>query len=232
MHSLATATEFTVPFQGASLYADTLQGTAPSHLFCIHGGGARCRSVFGELRQRLHGQGAGSTALDCIGHGQTGGVFADSSLYSREQQALAVICHSEVQPSALIGISMGAYNAVCLSEALNVQSLILVVPGIYTPEAYKVPFGPKFSEIIRRPDSWVASDAWEKLGRFRGRLLVIAGEQDAVIPLEIPERLYASATQACARQLLIVPGAGHSGLLTTVLAQPQWRAAIMAAASV
>ncbi|MGY2372937.1 alpha/beta fold hydrolase [Pseudomonas sp. SDO524_S393] len=226
MHPFQPPTEFTVPFDGHLLRADTLTGRLDPHLFCIHGGGTRCRSVFAELRQMLHAQGVGSTALDCIGHGQIGGVFADSSLYRREQQALSVIRHRQVRPSALVGISMGAYNAIRLSETLNAGTLILIVPGIYTPEAYQVPFGGQFSAIIRRHRSWSDSDVWDILGRFTGRLLVIAGEQDAVIPLEIPERLVEAATCARDRELVIVPGAGHSGLLPLVLQNPEWRAAI------
>ncbi|MCS4246246.1 alpha/beta fold hydrolase [Pseudomonas sp. BIGb0164] len=218
--------EFTVPFENHTLHADTLTGERNPHLFCFHGGGTRCRSVFADVRHTLHGQGIGSTALDCIGHGQTGGVFADSSLHRREQQALSVIRHSGVRPSALIGISMGAYNAVRLSETLEAQTLVLVVPGIYTPEAYKVPFGPLFSAIIRQHRSWADSDAWDILSRFKGRLLVIAGEQDDVIPLEIPERLLDAATHAQDKALLVIPDAGHNGLMPLIQQQPQWLAAI------
>lgn len=217
-----------VPFEGHTLRADTLAGSAQPHLFCIHGGGVRCRSVFNDLRQTLNTQGIGSTALDCIGHGQTGGTFANSSLASRDRQALAVIRHSGAQPNALIGISMGAYNAVRLSEVLNVETLILVVPGIYTPQAYDVPFGPAFSAIIRKERSWVDSDAWEKLQQFEGRLLVIAAEHDEVIPLEIPERLVAAANRASDRHLLMVPGAGHSGVMERVQNTQQWLGTVTA----
>ena len=169
----------------------------------------------------------GSTAFDCIGHGKTGGTFAESSLQSRQQQAMSVIRHGELAPSTIIGTSMGAYNAIQLSDSLPLQSLILVVPGIYTHQAWSVPFGPSFSDIIRQPRSWVDSDAWEILGRFRGRLLVIAAANDSVIPREIPERLYASATNASERELLIIPGAEHRGLLPIVLSRPEWREAIV-----
>lgn len=219
---------FRVPFEGRELHADTLSGDSPLHLFGIHGGGASNRSVWSGLRQSLWERGVGSTALDCIGHGLTGGVFADSSLERRSHQAQSVIEHVGIRPTALAGISMGAYNALRLSEAMAVQALILIVPGIYTPEANAVRFGPEFSTIIRRPRSWIDSDAWDILARFRGRLLVIAGERDNVIPLEIPERLYAAASQARHRELLVVPDAGHSGLLPVLLDNPAWRASLLA----
>jgi pimeloyl-ACP methyl ester carboxylesterase len=224
---MSSAVPLRVPFEGRELHADTLPSASPLHLFGIHGGGVSNRSVWDGLRQALWQRGVGSTALDCVGHGDTGGVFAESSLQRRSQQARSVIERVGVRPTALAGISMGAYNALRLSEALEVQALILIVPGIYTPEAFEVPFGPDFSAIIRRPRSWLDSDAWAILERFRGRLLVVAGEQDAVIPLEIPERLHAAATRAESRELLVVPGAGHSGLLPLLLDNPQWHAALL-----
>ncbi|CAM5180132.1 hypothetical protein CDEF62S_04369 [Castellaniella defragrans] len=220
---------FSVPFGQHRLSADSLRGGSRSHLFALHGGGVSNRTVFDGLRQALLRQGVGSTAMDCIGHGRTGGVFADSSLESRDRQALAVIKACSVHPDALIGISMGAYNAIRLSESLPVQTLILVVPGVYTPEAYRVPFGAAFSEIIRKPRSWAASDAWDRLGRFSGKLLVVAAERDNVVPLEIPERLCASAVRASHRELLIVPEAGHRGILPILLGRPEWREAMITA---
>lgn len=228
MPAIENKTVFSIPYGRHLLSADVLQGSSQSHLFAIHGGGISNRTVFNDLRQILFRHGVGSTALDCIGHGQTGGVFADSSLQSRDQQALAVIKACSIRPDALIGISMGAYNAIRLSESLPVQTLILVVPGVYTPEAYSVPFGAAFSEIIRKPRSWAASDAWDILGRFSGKLLVVAAERDKVVPQEIPERLYSSATRASHRELLMVPEAGHKGVLPLLLDQPEWREAITA----
>ena len=228
MPSFENKTVFFIPFGKHTLSADVIQGISRSHLFAIHGGGISNRTVFNDLRQALLQHGVGSTALDCIGHGQTGGVFADSSLQSRDLQALAAIKTCAVRPDALIGISMGAYNAIHLSESLSVQTLILLVPGVYTLEAYRVPFGAAFSEIIRKPRSWAASDAWDILGRYRGKLLVVAAERDSVVPLEIPERLYASATRASHRELLIVPEAGHKGILPRLMQRPEWREAITA----
>jgi pimeloyl-ACP methyl ester carboxylesterase len=93
-----------------------------------------------------------------------------------------------------------------------VDALVLMVPGVYTPAAYELPFGADFSSVIRRERSWVDSDAWDILSRFQGRLLVIAAEHDATIPLEIPERLVAAAVSAASRQLYVVPDAEHNYL--------------------
>ncbi len=187
----------------------------------LHGAGASARHKFAILRDALAERGVGMTCFDCVGHGETGGDMAHSSLSSRTRQAQAVIAaRNLVEPLALFGFSMGAYNAVKLTQLHDVASLILIVPGMYTPLAYDLPFGPQFSTAIRRERSWVESDAWQILSNFKGRLLVIAAAEDAVIPLEIPQCLVESAGQAAWRRLLVVPETGHRNLFSPLLERP------------
>jgi pimeloyl-ACP methyl ester carboxylesterase len=115
---------------------------------------------------------------------------------------------------------MGAYNAIRLTEHHKVDALVLIVPGVYTPSAYEVPFGPDFSTVIRRERSWVDSDAWDILSRFEGRLLILHAEHDATIPLEISDRLFGAATRAQSRQLHIVQGAEHNRLWALLAETP------------
>ncbi|MCU1721797.1 alpha/beta fold hydrolase [Pseudomonas sp. 5P_5.1_Bac1] len=204
------------------LFVDHRSGSGSAHLLAIHGGGAAQAGIFDGVRAELAQHGVGSTAFDCIGHGRTGGDKFGTSLQDRTAQARAVI-EATRRPTAIIGSSMGAYNAIRLSETLDLSALVLVVPGVYCPEAYDVPFGPAFSRLIRQPRSWADSDAWMTLSRFRGRLLVITAGQDEVVPPEIPQRLHDAAVNAEWRSLLVVPDAPHSGLLARMLDDPRWR---------
>ncbi len=221
MPELQTPVGFTVDFAGAALRGDATQGEH-GNVLLLHGAGASARNKFSILRHALEARGVGMTCFDCIGHGETGGEMSASSLELRTQQADAVIAaRGLTAPHALIGFSMGAYNAIKLTQTRDVASLILIVPGIFTPAAYAVPFGPQFSAVIRRERSWADSDAWEILSNFRGRLLVIAAGNDAVIPREIPERLAASAVNAEWRHLLVVPEAEHRHLFSPLLERPR-----------
>lgn len=212
---------FDLPFSGKTLCADRMPGREAWQTLLIHGAGASERRRFAPLRHALHRYGIGTTAFDCIGHGETGGALHESSLRRRTQQAEAVIEASVRTPvRAAIGTSMGAYNAIKLLETQALQALVLVVPGVYVPQAYEIAFGPEFSQVIRQERSWQHSDAWAILGRFTGRLLVIAAEHDAVIPREIPERLFASAQQASWRKLCVIPGAEHNRLFSLLAERP------------
>lgn len=212
---------FDVAYDGHVLKGDQYVGAGSNRVLYLHGAGASTRRGHHLLRGALQQRGIGSTCFDCIGHGETGGALAQSSVASRTRQAQAVVAARGVpEPLAVIGASMGAYNAVRMTQSHRVDALVLIVPGVYTPSAYEVPFGPEFSAVIRRERSWSDSDAWDILSRFEGRLLVIAAEHDATIPLEIPERLVAAATRAQSSRLHIVQGAEHNRLWSLLEEDP------------
>ena len=201
---------FRVPFDGRALIGDVLAGKEPSRLLVLHGAGQSNRERFRQIREHLLTHGIGSVAFDCIGHGETGGNLKQSSLQSRTAQACAVIeALSLPQPFSVLAGSMGGYTAVTLLRRYVIANLILVVPAMYAAEAYAVPFNAGFTEIIRRPKSWESSDAWELLARFTGRLLIVAGERDTVIPPDVIQGIYEAAKNAKERTLFVAPGASH-----------------------
>ncbi len=75
---------------------------------------------------------------------------------------------------------------------------------------FTVPFNKGFTEIIRQPQSWGDSDAWELLSGYRGRLLIIAAENDKVIPKEVINKIYDSAVNAKECKLFVAPQASHA----------------------
>ena len=204
---------FHIPFDGHTLVGDVLTGEAPPRLLVLHGAGQACRERFHDIREYFLARGIGSVAFDCIGHGDTGGDLKSSSLKSRTAQARAVVETVGLpRPFSVLGASMGGYTAVTLLRHYAIDNLLLIVPAMYTAEAYPVPFNGGFTEIIRRPESWQASDAWALLSRFTGRLLVVAGEQDAVIPPGVIRKIYESAASAAERTLYVAPGTSHTVL--------------------
>lgn len=209
---------FYVPFHGKTIIAETTPG-CNGHILMLHGGG-KDRKVFSKYRLLLQELGYGTTVFDFIGHGETGGDLYESSLFSRTRQAEAVIAHLNHPLSGCMGVSMGAYNALHLSTVVQLRTLILMVPGVYAKSAYKVKFGPDFSQIIRKHRSWEATDAWDIAARFTGNLLVVAAQNDVIIPSEIPQKLADSASNAAKKNLLIIPGAGHNSIWDSLMLSP------------
>jgi len=201
---------FRIPFEEYTLVGDVLAGEEPPCLLVLHGAGTSCRERFRQLREHFFTHGIGSVAFDCIGHGDTGGDLKSTSLKSRTEQARAVLGMVPLsQPFSVVAGSMGGYTAVTLLPRHAIANLVLIGPAMYAAEAYAVPFNDGFTDIIRRPNSWETSDAWILLGRFTGRLLIVAGEKDTVIPPGVIRKVYESARNARERTLYVAAGASH-----------------------
>ena len=210
---MMSLTPFHVPFAGHTLVGDIAPCGDAAPILILHGAGQSSRQRFRPIREDFYAQGLASVAFDLIGHGDTGGVLHQSSLISRTQQAGAVIeALSLPQPLAILAASMGAYTAVKLLEQYAVDRLVLMVPAMYAAEAYTVPFDQGFTEIIRRPRSWVESDAWKILNAYTGRLLIVAGENDRVIPGEVIQWIETAAARASLCRRYTAPGASHNAL--------------------
>jgi pimeloyl-ACP methyl ester carboxylesterase len=105
---------------------------------------------------------------------------------------------------------MGAYVAVKASVAVGVPRLCLAIPAAYAAQAYKTPFGPEFSKILRTPRSWANSDAFELVRDYSGHLLVVSAEEDRIVPAEIPQRYAASRTNRASTVHHVIKGSGHN----------------------
>lgn len=205
--------EFEVPFQRTVLLGNrwTPQGATRKALL-LHGGGTSAADGFLELRTFLYAQNIETLAFDCVGHGRTGGPLLGTTLHERVQQVNAVIKSQRIKPStlAIVGFSMGAYVAVKAAVEIGVRRLCLAIPAAYSTQAYKVPFGPEFSQILRTPRSWANSDAFDLTRDYTGHLLVVSAEEDRIVPAEIPQR-YASARDKLASTVHhVVKGSGHN----------------------
>ena len=198
---------FELPFDNYVLRGDTYKEGCDTVV--LHGAGKSSRARFSRIRKGLNTHGLPSVSFDFIGHGETGGEIVDTNLHGRTEQAAAVISHSCIEPLTLIAASMSAYTAIRLTEIFAVNNLILLVPAVYTPQAYDLAFGTEFSTVIRVSNSWQNSDAFSILEGFKGNLLIIAAEYDNVIPIEVIVRIHESARHAKINILHTVPDSEH-----------------------
>jgi len=207
---MANIKDFEVQFQNKKIVGNITGKTRLNTIF-LHGAGKSTAASFGKLRSRLAENKISSVAFDFIGHGKTGGNLSNSSLSERTKQVLAIIKALKLRPPlTVIGKSMSGYTAIKLTESLPIEAFVLMAPGIYSQEAYKVKFGADFTKIIRQPKSWENSDAWGLLEKFSGKILIIAPENDEIVPKEISRCIYRSAVQAKYRELYIVRDAPHN----------------------
>jgi esterase/lipase len=194
-----------------TLVGDKLSVSGSTHeLVCLHGAGEANRSRFTKLRDKLATNGISSLAFDFIGHGESGGLSEKDSLDSRLEQAVQVIEeYTDGDSLSILATSMSAYTAIGVTECVSVDNFILVVPAIYHFKADGVPFDTGFSDIIRQPHSWLNTASWSTLENFRGNLLVVTAEHDAVIPTLIPQLIMDFSIQANYKKLMEVSGSSH-----------------------
>lgn len=201
---------FAVQFKSIKLIGDIIPAGSKPKALILHGSGKSNRLRYDYIRFPLAQNGISTCAFDFIGHGETGGDMTSTSLRERTQQVAAVIDQLKLlQPLGLIGGSMGAYTAIKLTELYQVDRLVLAVPAIYSKDVYKLSFGKDLTERLREGEGWRDSDAWDILRKFNGKLLIVAAENDEIIPHEVPERIYAAAHNSKSRKIFVLKKAPH-----------------------
>ncbi|HML29726.1 MULTISPECIES: alpha/beta hydrolase [Xanthobacteraceae] len=199
---------YEVKMHGYALHASYF-GPRDRSALLLHGGGNTASADILPLRVDLAERGIGTLALDHRGHGLTGGDPQESSLALRVEEAEAAI--GAVRPRNLLGavsMSMGGYVAVRLSQIVSLNALVMIAPAMYDGQAYSAPFGPAFSAIIRRHESWRDSDAFAILRGFAGRVLIVAGQEDRTIPAGVIEACV-EAMPPGRSALISLPGVDH-----------------------
>ena len=207
------AVEFSVPFGDHLLVGNRFTPTPRNGTALIlHGAGASTAQGFAALRMSLTARGIETIAFDFVGHGRTGGPQLGTTLAQRVAQVEAVSRAQGLKSAELsiIGFSMGAYVAVRVASALGAGRLCLAIPAAYAPAAFAVPFGPLFTDVLRRPRSWEDSDAFTLISQYAGHVLVLSAENDHIVPHEIPQKYASSAEQALSVRHHVVVRAGHN----------------------
>ncbi|MGO4391894.1 alpha/beta fold hydrolase [Variovorax sp. M-6] len=204
--------DFQVPFRDVVLHGSVTRGTSGSapRTLALHGGGRSTRQGFQPLLTSLAERGHSCAAFDFSGHGESSGDLADSSLSHRAEQALAVVEHLRMRrPVSMIASSMGGHVACTLIDSLAPTALVLYCPAAYEQAAQNLAFGPAFRQVIRATTSFAASPAFDALERFSGRLLVVCGSEDSVIPKEVEREYVTRARKAKSVEVIRLAGAGH-----------------------
>ncbi|KQW11149.1 alpha/beta fold hydrolase [Streptomyces sp. Root369] len=182
----------------------------------LHGAGRGSKERLLPLLDEFVAHGCRALAFDFSGHGESSGELGELSLRRRFGQAVAMIdAHAPADgPLVLVGFSMSGQTVADLAVHYGerVAALGLCAPAVYAAEAWDVPFGHgdgRFSEIIRRPDSWRRSPALEALRAYEGRAVLAVPGTDAVIPPEVTEAVQETLAFRAQFTRLELPQADH-----------------------
>jgi esterase/lipase len=185
------------------------ENTRIPEVLILHGGSKDSSNLI-YLAEKLQSNGQCSLIFDHSGHGKSTGKIFQSSLEKRVREGKELLKEFKVQePITVIGFSMGAHVALKLAEEVPVDNIILFCPAIYDRRAFKRFFGEEFTYIIRQQDSWKNSDVFKFLEKYTGKLTIIIGDKDDIIPSEVVEQLEWHAPEA-EKQTLILPDCTHA----------------------
>lgn len=216
-------TDFSLPVGAVTLRGTVTHGgvdDAP-RLLAMHGGGQSSRRGVQYLLGGLADADVSSASFDFQGHGESTGQIEGSSLRERAAQAAAVAAHlAPRRAMSLMATSMGGHVACALIARLNPPALVLFCPAAYAAQAEDAPFGPGFQAVLRSTVDYAASPAFAALERFEGRLLLVFGTEDAVIPAQVLNQFERRALRARSVEVVRLAGAGHK-LHEWLAARPQ-----------
>jgi pimeloyl-ACP methyl ester carboxylesterase len=104
---------------------------------------------------------------------------------------------------------MGGYIALKMLEFYAIDTLLLFCPALYDRKAYDVQFDEGFSSLIRVPESWMNTDVLHLLSQFKGKLLIVTGSEDKVIPRKVIDLIFEAATSASLKEIYEIPNCPH-----------------------
>ncbi|MFT4193007.1 MAG: alpha/beta fold hydrolase [Comamonas sp.] len=179
----------------------------------LHGAGNSSKERGDALCTEMAGRGMQSVAFDFSGWGASTR-RVPGSIQKRVDEAAAVIERlilPQGLPLVVMAFSMSGQVAIELLRVFGqaIRCLALFNPAIYAAQALRIPFGPAFSEIIRRPQSWRQADIVSAFEGYRGLTLLFRSEFDDVIPPEVFS-LIAQAAPADGFSERLVAAAPHS----------------------
>lgn len=180
------------------LYHPLKTKKSPGILF-LHGGKNLMTNRFEEWQKFLCVSGYASLSFHFRGAGKSEGRFEDGSLKNRLIDAFAAfevfkkLDVIDANNIALEGSSMGAHIAIRLIEKIpSIKALILQSAAAYGIEAEDKNLNNSFKAVITKENNWFSSPIFKILKDYTGKVLIIYGELDNVIPLDVMRRYRAS----------------------------------------
>lgn len=198
---------------------DLMPSTSPDVCLIIYGGSRDfSQEKLKDIKNQIANNGFVAASFDFRGMAEDSDNFLSTGLHTRIKDARAVFREILLSyPTSrifVLGVSMGGYIATFL-DPKDIAGMVLVAPAAYDVRVVqeKINFGPKFSEIIRREKSYLDSDAFVRMGRFRlVRTMIISFADDEIVPSEVTLRYFNSnhGTIDCRKTLKVLPGK-HNG---------------------
>ncbi len=157
--------------------------------------------------------------LNLRGHGTSEGELDSLNVAEHISDAIAAydfFVHQDGVDSERVGVcgsSYGSLLAVALARKRAVRSLLLRAPAAYSLTMIAMKFSALMFEeksIFKTVTDFSNTPAIKDISNFTRSLLVVASENDDVIPQAIPQAYFDYATAAARKEFKLMKGAPHS----------------------
>lgn len=177
-------------------------------LLYFHGNGGHL-AVRGSRIQRFQERGWGIYMMAYRGYSGSGGAPSEADNVADARRAYDDLRSLGVPAERIVlfGESLGTGVATQVAVVAKAAGLVLDSPFTSIVE-----IGRSLYPIL--PVDWLLAHRYETInyiGRVEAPLLVVHGEADHIVPVDMGRRVYAAAERARSRQLVTIPGAGHLG---------------------
>lgn len=161
----------------------------------LHGAGLSDKERLRTLSYSLGEKGISNMSFDFSGHGKSTNNSPQSIRKRVLESMTAFDLLDKEMPTILCAFSMSGQVALNLIQEYNdsIKYLILFAPALYDTKALNLEFGPEFSDVIRKEQSWRNNNANDTLLNFKGKILIFMSTNDRIIPPEIPNIILNSA---------------------------------------
>jgi uncharacterized protein len=170
----------------------------------LHGNGGSLE-LRSERIRRYMAQGRGMLMLAWRGYSGSEGSPSEAANVADAGLAYAALIAKGIKPADIFvyGESLGTGVAVQLAAGHPVGGVILDAPytSLADVGARVYPFLPVRALLLDRYDTL------SNIGKVRAPLLVLHGEKDLVIPVDMGRKVFAAANEP--KELVTLPGAGH-----------------------
>ena len=187
-----------------SWYGAAREAGAPTVVF-FHGNAGNIAGRAYKVRPILD-SGLGVLLVGYRGYGGNPGVPSEAGFFSDGRAALAFLAGQGVSAEAIVafGESLGSGVAVNVASEQSVGAVILEAPFTSAADVGQraYPFLPVRRLIRDRFDSLA------RIATISAPLLIVHGERDRVVPVELGRRLLAAASEP--KEAVFLPGAGHN----------------------
>lgn len=177
-------------------------------LLYFHGNAGNLAMRADRIR-RFTSQGWGIYIMAYRGYSGSGGVPSEENNHADAKRAYADLLKLGVSPDEIVlyGESLGTGVATRVALEARVRGLILDAPytSIVDIGQSRYPYLPVDLLLTQRYETI------KVIGELRTPLLVVHGEADRIVPVEMGRTIFAAAKQAAEpRRLVTLPGAGHA----------------------